>query len=1053
MKSSPITKLSVCISFIAILVTSCNQAPNAPLQLQAGVNRYVATNGSDTNAGTSASPYRTIQKCGTVSGSGDICNIGAGTYRETVTPNSGVTFQPNGSASVTVSGADVVSGWSVYSGSIYQATITLPVNGFANTGFFANQLFVGGTMQNEARWPNTGSDPLFRTDATAASGTNSTTLVNSSIQNINWTGATAHIRGGQKWTAHTRTISSSSSGSVTLASAGPDCNNLCANQNSQFYLVGKLAALDSAGEWFYDGAQNKIYLWAANNANPSGLTVEAKKRTNAFDLAGKSGVVVKGLSLFAATINTNSASSSATLDGLNANYISHFITMPETDPNCYIYCSHKLDTGIMLIGTGHVLKNSTLRNSAGNGVLVKGTNITVTNNLIENTNYTAGYTSGIFMDGNSLTITNNSIYKTGRDGIQFGSGSSNVSYNRIANFGVLNSDLGGIYTCCAADGTGVRVHHNWIYDSLYNNGGYSHAGVYVDNGNYNFTVDHNVVWNIQGHGIYLHGNGGSSTGNKVYNNTAGKGISKNSINMGNIGSASGTAIFNNIARGNISYGGTNFTAGNNIGSSVNPQFVDAATTNFRLNSNSPAINAGAVFSGFTDGFAGSAPDSGAYENGGTDWIPGCSLTNCRPAVSAPSDPSDSTPPSNGTTFSNPGFESGATAWTTFGTTAVVASDAHSGSNAMRLSGSGSGSESIITGLTAGTAYTLRAWIKNASSSDQTYVGVKDFGYPEASQATTSTAYAQISVNFTMGGSSNSAKIFCYKAAGTGNSFCDDFEIVAGGTPPATAVANPGFESGASSWTSFGTTAVVASDARSGSNSMRLSGSGSGTEQVISGLTASTAYTLRAWVKTGSSSDQTYLGVKDFGSAEINQVTTSTAYTQLSMNFTTGSSSTSAKIFCYKAAGTGNSFCDDFEVVPASASTNVPFSNQSFESGSTSWSGLGTNAVVASDAHAGTNSMRLSGSGSGTERVLTGLIANKSYTLRGWVKTVSSSDQTYIGVKDYGGSEVNQASTSTTYTQISINFTTGGSSTSAKIYCYKAAGTGNSFCDDFTLTQN
>ncbi len=915
MKSSPITKLSVCISLIAILVTSCNQAPNAPLQLQAGVNRYVATNGADTNAGTSASPYRTIQKCGTVSGSGDICNIGAGTYRETVTPNSGVIFQPNGTASVTVSGADLVSGWSVYSGSIYQATVTLPVNGFANTGFFANQLFVGGVMQNEARWPNTGSDPLFRTDATAASGTNSTTLVNSSIQNINWTGATAHIRGGQKWTAHTRTISSSSSGSVTLASAGPDCNNLCANQNSQFYLVGKLAALDSAGEWFYDGAQNKIYLWAANNANPSSLTVEAKKRTNAFDLAGKSGVVVKGLSLFAATINTNSSSSSATIDGINANYITHFITMPET-VTCSIYCSHQEDTGIILNGTGHTFKNSTVRNSAGHGIRAKGTNITVTNNLIENTNYTAGYTTGISMDGSNLTITNNSIYKTGRDGIQITPNSSNnVSYNRIANFGVLNSDLGGIYTCCTANGAGVRINHNWIYDSLYNNGGFSHAGVYIDNGNFNFTIDHNVVWNIQGHGIYLHGNGGSSTGNKVYNNTVGKGISKNSINMGNIGSASGTAIFNNIARGNISFGGTNFTAGNNIGSSVNPQFMDAATANFRLNNNSPAINAGAVFSGFTDGFAGSAPDSGAYENGGTDWIPGCSLTGCRPAVSAPSDPSDSTPPSSGT------------------------------------------------------------------------------------------------------------------------------------------VSNPGFESGASSWTSFGTTSVVASDARSGSNSMRLSGSGSGSEQVISGLTASTTYTLRGWVKTSSSSDQTYIGVKEFGSAEINQSTTSTAYTQLSMNFTTGSSSNSAKIFCYKAAGTGNSFCDDFEVVPADASSNVAFGNQSFESGSTSWTNFGTTLVVASDARAGTNSMRLSGSGSGTEQVISGLIANKSYTLRGWVKTGSSSDQTYIGVKDYGGSEVNQASTSTTYTQISINFTTGGSSTSAKIYCYKAAGAGNSFCDDFTLTQN
>jgi Carbohydrate binding domain len=132
---------------------------------------------------------------------------------------------------------------------------------------------------------------------------------------------------------------------------------------------------------------------------------------------------------------------------------------------------------------------------------------------------------------------------------------------------------------------------------------------------------------------------------------------------------------------------------------------------------------------------------------------------------------------------------------------------------------------------------------------------------------------------------------------------------------------------------------------------------------------------------------------------------------------------------------------------------VAFGNQSFESGSTSWTNFGTTLVVASDARAGANSMRLSGTGSGTEQVISGLIANKSYTLRGWVKTGSSSDQTYVGVKNFGGAEVNQFTTSTAYTQLTVNFTTGSSNTSAKIFCFKSAGTGNSFCDDFTLTQN
>jgi hypothetical protein len=43
---------------------------------------------------------------------------------------------------------------------------------------------------------------------------------------------------------------------------------------------------------------------------------------------------------------------------------------------------------------------------------------------------------------------------------------------------------------------------------------------------------------------------------------------------------------------------------------------------YRLQSTSPAKDAGALVEGITDGYMGSAPDMGAYEYGGADWIPG-----------------------------------------------------------------------------------------------------------------------------------------------------------------------------------------------------------------------------------------------------------------------------------------------------------------------------------------------------------------------------------------------------------------------------------------------
>src|ERR1051325_1309053 len=71
---------------------------------------YVATTGNDTNAGTIAQPFRTIQKAASVMVAGDTANIRGGIYRELVRPaNSGtpgapITFQPFNDEAVVISG-------------------------------------------------------------------------------------------------------------------------------------------------------------------------------------------------------------------------------------------------------------------------------------------------------------------------------------------------------------------------------------------------------------------------------------------------------------------------------------------------------------------------------------------------------------------------------------------------------------------------------------------------------------------------------------------------------------------------------------------------------------------------------------------------------------------------------------------------------------------------------------------------------------------------------------------------------------------------------------
>src|SRR5579872_3827029 len=84
------------------------------------------SSGSDSNAGTSAKPFKTISKgvsaaeAQSKKGTATKVLISSGTYRESISvtgsSTAAVTIQASTSGGVTVSGADVWTGWKAYSG-------------------------------------------------------------------------------------------------------------------------------------------------------------------------------------------------------------------------------------------------------------------------------------------------------------------------------------------------------------------------------------------------------------------------------------------------------------------------------------------------------------------------------------------------------------------------------------------------------------------------------------------------------------------------------------------------------------------------------------------------------------------------------------------------------------------------------------------------------------------------------------------------------------------------------------------------------------------------
>src|ERR1051326_2248356 len=127
------------------------------------------------------------------------------------------------------------------------------------------------------------------------------------------------------------------------------------------------------------------------------------------------------------------------------------------------------------------------------------------------------------------------------------------------------------------------------------------------------------------------------------------------------------------------------------------------------------------------------------------------------------------------------------------------------------------------------------------------------------------------------------------------------------------VTNPGFESGnLSNWTCSSTDSVVSSPVHSGSFALAAAANNSDTAQCSQTISVqpSTAYTLSAWVQ----GTYAYIGVSGTGTSDGNTWTPGSAsYTQLTMTFTTGASTSNVTLSVHGWYGQGTIYADDFSL--------------------------------------------------------------------------------------------------------------------------------------------
>ncbi|SDS84896.1 Carbohydrate binding domain-containing protein [Streptomyces sp. TLI_053] len=134
--------------------------------------------------------------------------------------------------------------------------------------------------------------------------------------------------------------------------------------------------------------------------------------------------------------------------------------------------------------------------------------------------------------------------------------------------------------------------------------------------------------------------------------------------------------------------------------------------------------------------------------------------------------------------------------------------------------------------------------------------------------------------------------------------------------PLDAVRNPGFESAdLNPWTSYGGVTLDTATKHSGSRAVRVGPAQAAAEQVVR-VKPGTTYTLGGWGKVSASGTELSLGAKQYDAAGSSARTlfTGTAFARGTTTFTTGPTTTTARIYCYARAGTGYGWCDDLTLV-------------------------------------------------------------------------------------------------------------------------------------------
>lgn len=466
--------------------------------------------GRDTNPGTAAAPWKTLARAARqplAAGDALLLKCG-GLWRESLNLNPANVMAGRATLGIwgtcttdnrpRVSGARPVGGvtWTPAGGAfagkpVHVAAWTRPVT----------SLYWNGTPLVRARYPNYGG--IGREFRLISAVDNIRTLVPqasdaAALAGINLAGAKAVVR-TSPWMVEAHDVSSSdSAGKLTLQSLA----QYPSEAGEGFFVEGKLALLDSAGEWFHDAAAGLLYVWTPDGKAPIANALESVERDVGLSVAKVADTRIENL-----VFERHGQRSIEVIDGPRT-------TITDVSAQDIGHTAILIDGALPARSSGSSVLRSTVKNAAVMGISATSPSVQVGGNRVESTGVGAtgtGVTAGIYINSVGGSVRDNTVINSGFAAVvlSFPTGLT-VSGNTLMQACRRFTDCGAIYaggapslpqrSSIAANHIGAMVPNS---EGAIGGAASLVAGIYLDEASSSVDVLNNMI-SRTGVGINLH---------------------------------------------------------------------------------------------------------------------------------------------------------------------------------------------------------------------------------------------------------------------------------------------------------------------------------------------------------------------------------------------------------------------------------------------------------------------------------------------------------------------------------------------------------------------